>query len=73
VQGAYASAHRAGQVDDDRLKALYAVQAGVDIYNATSAIGSAAAAGDSAGDDGAEGTGKASGVSLRVGLKSDRY
>ena len=68
VQGAYASAHRAGQVDDDRLKALYAVQAGVDVYNAASGIKSAAAAGDSAGDDGAEGTGKATGISLRIGL-----
>lgn len=68
VQGAYASAHRAGQVDDDRLKALYAVQAGVDAYDAASGIKSGAAAGDGAGDDGAEGTGKARGISLRVGL-----
>jgi filamentous hemagglutinin len=68
AQGAYASAHRAGQVDDDRLKALYAVQAGVDAYNAASGIKSAAAAGDSAGDDGAEGTAKATGISIRVGL-----
>jgi hypothetical protein len=68
VQGAYASAHRAGQVDDDRLKALYAVQAGVDAYDAVSGIKSGAAVGDSAGDDGAEGTGKATGISLRVGL-----
>jgi filamentous hemagglutinin len=68
VQGAYASAHRAGQVDDDRLKALYAAKAGYAIYDAAKGIQSAAAIGDAASDDGAKGTAKANGVSLRVGL-----
>ncbi|HEY4341062.1 MAG TPA: hemagglutinin repeat-containing protein, partial [Steroidobacteraceae bacterium] len=56
AQGAYASAHRAGQVDDDRLKALYAVQAGYEIYDAVQ------------GDDNAKGAAKSNGVSVRVGL-----
>jgi filamentous hemagglutinin len=47
AQGAYASAHRAGQADDDRLKALYAVQAGYGV--ADTAKGAQLAAGGAAG------------------------
>ncbi|UPG87711.1 hemagglutinin repeat-containing protein [Luteibacter aegosomatis] len=36
AQTAYASAHRASQVDDDRLKVLYAAQAGYGVYDAVS-------------------------------------
>lgn len=80
AQSAYDSAHRAGQVDDDRLKALYAMQAGYGIFDAAMG-GRAAVAGaqgraaggnvpDADGNtaSGAEGAAKASGVSLRVGL-----
>lgn len=56
AESVYASAHRAGQVDDDRLKALYAVQAGYEIYDAVQ------------GDDDAKGAAKSNGVSVRVGL-----
>ncbi|MET4676403.1 MULTISPECIES: hemagglutinin repeat-containing protein [unclassified Luteibacter] len=80
AQGAYESAHRGGQADDDRLKALYAMQAGYGIVDTVKGAGAAVAGaqGKAAGGNvpdadgntasGAEGAAKASGVSLRIGL-----
>ncbi|WP_448098363.1 hemagglutinin repeat-containing protein [Luteibacter yeojuensis] len=62
AQNAYASAHRAGQVDDDRLKALYAAQAAMGAYDTVQTGMGAANAGD------AKGAAASSGVSIRVGL-----
>ncbi|MGN6482548.1 hemagglutinin repeat-containing protein [Luteibacter sp.] len=51
AQGAYASAHRAGQADDNRLKALYAAQAAYGVYDAVGGVqaGAAGAAGEAVG------------------------
>ncbi|HEY4092614.1 MAG TPA: hemagglutinin repeat-containing protein [Luteibacter sp.] len=59
AQGIYASAHRAGQVDDDRLKALYAMKT---TYGVMDALG----VGPSAPKDGD--SGNSNGISVRVGL-----
>ncbi len=56
AEGVYTSAHHAGQVDDDRLNALYAVQADYQVYDAVQN-----------GDD-AKGAAKPNGVSVRMGL-----
>lgn len=62
AQSTYDSAHRAGQADDNRLKALYAAEAA---YTAYSAVKGA----EGVGNSGSASEGQAaSGISFRVGL-----
>ncbi|WP_201313832.1 hemagglutinin repeat-containing protein [Dyella sp. EPa41] len=57
AQGAYAAVHRASEVKDDRLKALYAAQAA---YGVSDAIGAAQGGVSQSGTDG--------GINLQVGI-----
>lgn len=66
AEQAYASGQRAGQVSDNRLKALYAAQAA---YGARDAYkGGSAGVGSAGSGGGAQGAANSSGVSLRIGI-----
>ncbi|MBD7923456.1 two-partner secretion domain-containing protein [Xanthomonas bonasiae] len=80
VQAAYGAVERGSEVEDDRLKALYAVKAGYSIsdaaglasnglkgYNGEAVAGNTTKAG-TASADGAQGAANATGVSLRIGI-----
>ncbi|MCI2245824.1 hemagglutinin repeat-containing protein [Xanthomonas sp. PPL568] len=80
AQTAYGAVKRGSDVDDDRLKALYAAKAGYAIgdaaglasnglkgYNGEAVAGNMTKTGD-ASADGAQGAANATGVSLRIGI-----
>jgi len=80
VQTAYSAVERGSEVEDDRLKALYAVKAGYSIsdaaglasnglkgYNGEAVAGNTTKTG-TASADGAQGAANATGVSLRIGI-----
>ncbi|WP_185814554.1 hemagglutinin repeat-containing protein [Xanthomonas sp. SS] len=80
VQTAYSAVERGSEVEDDRLKALYAVKAGYSIsdaaglasnglkgYNGEPVAGNMTKTG-TASADGAQGAANATGVSLRIGI-----
>ncbi|WP_255423604.1 hemagglutinin repeat-containing protein [Xanthomonas sp. GW] len=80
VQTAYSAVERGSEVEDDRLKALYAVKAGYSIsdaagsasnglkgYNGEAVAGNTTKTG-AASADGAQGAANATGVSLRIGI-----
>ncbi|MCT8280617.1 hemagglutinin repeat-containing protein [Xanthomonas translucens] len=80
VQTAYGAVKRGSEVEDDRLKALYAVKAGYSIsdaaglasnglkgYNGEAVAGNTTKTG-TASADGAHGAANATGVSLRIGI-----
>ncbi|UYK88827.1 hemagglutinin repeat-containing protein [Xanthomonas sacchari] len=80
VQTAYGAVKRGSDVDDDRLKALYAAKAGYAIgdaaglasnglkgYNGEAVAGNMTRTGE-ASADGAQGAANATGVSLRIGI-----
>ncbi|MBO9828352.1 hemagglutinin repeat-containing protein [Xanthomonas sp. A2111] len=80
AQTAYGAVKRGSDVDDDRLKALYAAKAGYAIsdaaglasnglkgYNGEAVAGNMTKAGE-ASADGAQGAANATGVSLRIGI-----